>query len=98
MLRLYGIAQCQKANFARNNRGMLIEPDDSAYEDDEVLDCGKPVNFTYYDHLVGIQNRASHLHIPEPDVAAVFKKKGSKKKHKRRKKYFPVNYSIFFLV
>jgi len=76
--RLYGISQCQKANHARNNRGMLIEPDD-AYEDDEVLDCGKPVNFTYYDHLVGIQNRASHLHIPEPEVATIFKKKGSKK-------------------
>ena len=52
---------------SRNNRGILVEAED-AYDDDEVLDCGKPVNFTYYDHLVGIQNRASHLHIPEPEV------------------------------
>jgi hypothetical protein len=36
-----------------NNRGQPI----SAADADEVLDCGKPVNFTYYDHLVGIQNR-----------------------------------------
>ena len=40
---------------------------------DEELDCGKPVNFTYYDHLVGIQNRASHPHNPEPDVASSFR-------------------------
>ena len=58
----------------RNNRGILIDDD----LDDEVLDCGKPVNFTYYDHLVGIQNRASHLHIPEPEVANLFKKKSKK--------------------
>ena len=45
----------------------------------QVLDCGKPVNFTYYDHLVGIQNRASHSHIPEPDVVNLFKSKKSKK-------------------
>jgi len=76
--RLYGISQCQRNNYARNNRGMLLEAEDP-YEDDEVLDCGKPVNFTYYDHLVGIQNRASHLHIPEPEVANIFKKKSSKK-------------------
>merc|ERR1719150_1676616 len=45
---------------------------------EDILDCGKPVNFTYYDHLVGIQNRASHLHIPEPEVANLFKKKSKK--------------------
>ena len=56
-------------------RGILVE---SADLDDEVLDCGKAVNFTYYDHLVGIQNRASHLHIPEPEVANLFKKKSKK--------------------
>ena len=39
---------------------------------EDVLDCGKPVNFTYYDHLVGIQNRANHIHIPEPEVALTF--------------------------
>ena len=45
-------------------------------KDQEVLDCGRPVNFTYYDHLVGIQNRASHPHIPEPEVALTFQKSG----------------------
>jgi len=75
--RLYGMSQCQRNNPTRNNRGLLIEPED-AYDDDEVLDCGKAVNFTYYDHLVGIQNRASHLHIPEPEVANIFKKKSKK--------------------
>ena len=75
---LYGISHCQETyggHQARNNRGILIEPQDV---DDEVLDCGKAVNFTYYDHLVGIQNRASHLHIPEPEVANLFKKKSKK--------------------
>jgi tetratricopeptide (TPR) repeat protein len=75
---LYGISHCQETyggHQARNNRGLLIETPDI---DDEVLDCGKAVNFTYYDHLVGIQNRASHLHIPEPEVANLFKKKSKK--------------------
>jgi len=73
---LYGISHCQASYTAptRNNRGIVIDDD----LDDEVLDCGKPVNFTYYDHLVGIQNRASHLHIPEPEVANLFKKKSKK--------------------
>ena len=73
---LHGISHCQEsyAQPTRNNRGILIDDD----LDDEVLDCGKPVNFTYYDHLVGIQNRASHLHIPEPEVANLFKKKSKK--------------------
>jgi len=75
---LYGISHCQETyggHQARNNRGVLIESQDI---DEEVLDCGKAVNFTYYDHLVGIQNRASHLHIPEPEVANLFKKKSKK--------------------
>lgn len=75
---LYGISHCQASYWgqqARNNRGLLIE---SSEIEDEVLDCGKAVNFTYYDHLVGIQNRASHLHIPEPEVANLFKKKSKK--------------------
>ncbi len=46
-----------------------------------MLDCGKPVNFTYYDHLVGIQNRASHSHIPEPDVVNLFRSNKKSKKN-----------------
>jgi len=75
--RMYGISQCQRNNPSRNNRGIVLETED-LYSDEEVLDCGKAVNFTYYDHLVGIQNRASHTHIPEPEVANLFKKKSKK--------------------
>ena len=42
------------------------------------LDCGKPVNYTQFDSLRGISNRKSHPHIPEPEVAMIFKKKGSR--------------------
>lgn len=41
----------------------------------EILDCGKPVNFTYVDDLIGISERFNHPITPEPDVAAVFMKK-----------------------
>lgn len=43
-----------------------------------TVTCGKPVNSTQYDHLRGIANRNEHGHIPEPEVALIFKKKGSK--------------------
>eukprot|EP00096_Caligus_rogercresseyi_P014808 TRINITY_DN729_c1_g1_i1.p1 TRINITY_DN729_c1_g1~~TRINITY_DN729_c1_g1_i1.p1 ORF type:complete len:371 (+),score=152.04 TRINITY_DN729_c1_g1_i1:109-1221(+) len=46
---------------------------DEGLPEEEVLDCGKPVNFTYYDHLNGIHNRQNHPHIPEPVVALHFK-------------------------
>jgi len=76
---VHGISQCQKLRPTRNNRGIINDQGSGSYDDDEeVLDCGKPVNFTYYDHLVGIQNRASHLHVPEPEVANTFKKKSKK--------------------
>lgn len=42
------------------------------------LTCGKPVNSTQYDHLRGITNRQDHPHIPEPEVAMIFRKKGSR--------------------
>lgn len=42
------------------------------------LTCGKPVNSTQYDHLRGIANRHEHPHIPEPEVAMIFRKKGSR--------------------
>ena len=67
----------QKSLTGRNNRGLKEEDalDETIGHDakDEELDCGKPVNFTYYDHLVGIQTRASHPHIPEPEVASTFR-------------------------
>ena len=75
---------------ARNNRGLLEDEEDEDEDDlaagdfsssvDEVLDCGKAVNFTYYDHLVGIQNRNTHPMMPEPEVALTFKTKKTTKK------------------
>lgn len=59
-----------------NSDDVYTEPGQNGSSNDlikeDVLDCGKPVNFTYYDHLVGIQNRANHIHIPEPEVAVTF--------------------------
>uniref|UniRef100_A0A182PFV6 Uncharacterized protein n=1 Tax=Anopheles epiroticus TaxID=199890 RepID=A0A182PFV6_9DIPT len=50
-----------------------------ATADSDVLDCGKPVNFTYYDDLIGVAQRYNHPVVPEPDVAFLFlKKKGPK--------------------
>lgn len=43
--------------------------------DDEYLDCGKAVNYTFYDHLVGVARRHRHPNVPEPQVALVFTKK-----------------------
>lgn len=43
----------------------------------QVLDCGKPVNSTQYDHLRGISSRHNHRHIPEPEVAMIFRTKNS---------------------
>ena len=77
------------APIPRNNRGLPVvkragggdddELGDEAEEEqirEETLDCGKPVNFTYYDHLVGIQNRNAHPKMPEPDVVHAFAKGG----------------------
>lgn len=36
--------------------------------DDEFLDCGKAVNFTHYDNLVGVARRHRHPNVPEPQV------------------------------
>ena len=41
-----------------------------------TLDCGKVVNYTEYDKLRGIANRHNHPHVPEPEVAMIFRKKG----------------------
>lgn len=43
----------------------------------EILDCGKPVNFTYVDDLIGVAERFNHKIIPEPEVAYLFLKKKS---------------------
>ena len=63
---------CTDCKQQRNNRGILVKDNLETQDDyelesdlkdlendlkDEVLECGKSVNFTYYDHLVGVQNR-----------------------------------------
>ena len=78
-----GAGPPKSSMLGRNNRGLKESDQDSLDSDsglilndqakDEELDCGKPVNFTYYDHLVGIQTRASHPNIPEPEVASTFR-------------------------
>lgn len=49
---------------------------------EENLDCGKPVNFTYYDNLVGILNRHRHPIVPEPQAIHYFTKYGKDGKTK----------------
>nr|XP_014097975.2 uncharacterized protein LOC106623109 [Bactrocera oleae] len=46
---------------------------DTALVADESLNC-KPVNFTYYDYLIGVGQRFNHPKIPEPEVAYLFLK------------------------
>ncbi|EDO64323.2 AGAP000499-PA, partial [Anopheles gambiae str. PEST] len=63
---------------AANHKGTANHPTTSP-ESADVLDCGKPVNFTYYDDLIGVAQRYSHPVVPEPEVAFLFlKKKGPK--------------------
>ncbi|CRK92179.1 CLUMA_CG005714, isoform A [Clunio marinus] len=59
--------------------------DDKDFPEYEVLDCGKPVNFTYYDDLVGIIHRKKHKNLPEPDVLFTFTTKS--KSGKMRKSF-----------
>jgi tetratricopeptide (TPR) repeat protein len=53
--------------------------EDGLSQGQEILDCGRPANFTYYDQLIGVANRQNHPHIPEPEVSLLFRKKSSKK-------------------
>lgn len=58
-------------------------------ESEEPLDCGKPVNFTYYDNLVGVLNRNRHPNVPEPQVALIFTK--NKKSNKGQSSDFDID-------
>jgi len=42
-----------------------------------VLDCGRSISNSPVDHLRGVINRHSHPHVPEPEVAMIFRTKGS---------------------
>jgi tetratricopeptide (TPR) repeat protein len=50
---------------------------------DEVLDCGKKVNYTVFDDLMGIIHRAKLKNIPEPDVLFTFSTKARSGKLKK---------------
>ncbi|CAH0556037.1 unnamed protein product [Brassicogethes aeneus] len=43
--------------------------------DDDILDCGKSAEYTYYDNLVGVFNRKKHPSVPEPNAIFTFIKK-----------------------
>lgn len=59
---------------SNGNKTNLELPKVGTSELNESLDCGKPVNFTYYDNLVGVINRNRHPLVPEPQVALIFYK------------------------
>ena len=66
---------CFSVNTARTENKTC---DSSGKKRRKPLDCGRAVNMTKYDHLRGIADRANHPHIPEPEVAMIFKKKSSR--------------------
>ncbi|CAF4844877.1 unnamed protein product [Pieris macdunnoughi] len=61
---------------ASDNSEEINQPDTNTGEpEDEYLDCGKAVNFTYYDNLVGVARRHRHPNVPEPQIALIFTRK-----------------------
>jgi hypothetical protein len=56
----------------------LNQSESKKTESEEQLDCGKPVNHTFYDHLVGIANRHTHPNVPEPQTSLIFYQKSGK--------------------
>lgn len=69
---------------------------------DEVLDCGKPVNYTVYDHLPGVSVRSDLPAVPEPQVALIFKKRsaeldieGLERRLKKAKKEKPKSVQLY---
>lgn len=52
--------------------GYQAAPDETSSIDSEVLDCGKPVNSTFYDDLIGVAQRLQHPIVPEPEVSYLF--------------------------
>ncbi|KAL4703458.1 hypothetical protein ACJJTC_010778 [Scirpophaga incertulas] len=71
------IYEQQRAENENSEDSATTEP--NADVDDEYLDCGKAVNFTYYDNLVGVAHRHRHPNAPEPQIALIFTKKKSAK-------------------
>lgn len=62
----------QKVGIGNNNETGFQGQTQGEQLDEEQLDCGKPVNFTFYDNLVGVMNRQRHPNVPEPQLALIF--------------------------
>ncbi|XP_067641784.1 uncharacterized protein [Eurosta solidaginis] len=55
---------------------------DTAMTVDETLNC-KPVNYTFFDYLIGVGQRFDHPMIPEPEVAYLFIKENDEEAYKK---------------
>lgn len=69
---------CESVTDHNTERSPSSSTENKPIMEKKKLTCGKPVNYTQYDHLRGIANRNEHNHIPEPEVAMMFRRKGSK--------------------
>ncbi|XP_037076006.1 uncharacterized protein LOC119097080 isoform X1 [Pollicipes pollicipes] len=63
-------------NMPSESNQITSRNESAAAEPEEPLDCGKSVNFTHYDHLVGVSSRRHHPHVPEPHASLVFRRRG----------------------
>ncbi|XP_058831457.1 uncharacterized protein LOC131690027 [Topomyia yanbarensis] len=63
-----------RSDFRGSSTDQLKE-EAKAPEQLDLLTCGKPVNFTHYDDLVGVAQRYEHNPAPEPEVAYLFLKR-----------------------
>ncbi|XP_056638693.1 uncharacterized protein LOC130446445 [Diorhabda sublineata] len=73
----YYCRDCQKN---KRNATSASNSSENTGLSDEILDCGKPVNFTYFDNLVGVVNRNRHPIVPEPQAIFCFTKNYGKYK------------------
>ncbi|KAG5882050.1 hypothetical protein JTB14_007712 [Gonioctena quinquepunctata] len=76
----YYCSDCQKDIQNITNPNSATE-NFKTQSNDEILDCGKPVNFTYFDNLVGVLNRNKHPIVPEPQAISYFTKNYGKNKN-----------------
>ncbi|XP_058444888.1 uncharacterized protein LOC131426285 [Malaya genurostris] len=64
-----------ETGFRSSSSRDLHKEDTKASDQLDLLTCGKPVNFTHYDDLVGVAQRYEHNPAPEPEVAYLFLKR-----------------------
>ncbi|XP_066157244.1 uncharacterized protein [Euwallacea fornicatus] len=66
------VGEGQKLKGNDTNLDIRIIQQKHSLENDHELSCGKPVNFTFYDNLVGVVNREKHPAIVEPEAMMEF--------------------------